>query len=95
MNSSQTLYKDEKRAIEITIRDHNDIAYSPSAAYVEINNSEGTTINEQNCMIIENRIYCYIAVGITQTPGRYFIHWTIRKDMYIFKHKTEVLVLEL
>lgn len=94
MNTSQTLYKNEKRAVEITIRDHNDLAYSPSAATVEIKNSAGTTIDSQICMMVENRIYCYITTTITQTPGRYFIHWTIRKDMYTFKHKTEVLVLE-
>jgi len=95
MNSSQTLYEGEKRAVEITIRDHDDLAYSPSAASVEIKNSEETIIDSQDCMIVENRVYCYITTNITQTPGRYFIHWTIRKDMYIFKHKTDVLILEL
>jgi len=94
LNTHQTLYKDEKRAIEITVRDHNDIAYSPSAAYIEVKNSKDELIDSQTCMIIENRVYCYIAINITQIPGRYFVHWTIRKDMYTFKHKTEILVLE-
>lgn len=94
MNTHQTLYKNEKRAVELTIRDHNNASYAPSAATAVIKDSDGDTITSQNCMINENRIYIYIITNVTQTPGKYFIHWTIRKDMYTFKHKTEVLVLE-
>jgi len=62
MNSSQTLYEGEKRAVEITIRANDDTAYSPSAATVEIKDSDGDTIESQDCMIVENRVYCYIRI---------------------------------
>jgi hypothetical protein len=89
------MYVGEKRALEITIHDHLNQPYPPSAAVVEIFDSIGEIIDTQNCMIDENKIYVYIGTKVTGNPGEYEILWSIRRYMYKFKHKTDLLVLEL
>lgn len=100
MNTYLTVYENEQRAVELTIRDNDDVAYTPDSATYVIKDSNGTVIvASATCMIDENKIYFMVTDTVTALPGEYDVIWTINKvsgaNTYIFHHKTKLVVEEL
>ncbi len=100
MNTYLTVYEDEQRAVELTIRDNDDVAYTPDSATYTIKDSNGVEIvAETTCMVDENKIYFMVTDTVTALPGEYEVIWKITKvsgaNTYIFHHKTKLTVEEL
>ena len=95
-----TLYQDEERAVEITIRNQDDDDFIPSSAYAAIyDDDDGEVKAEQPCMSVDNKIYIMVDSTVTAIPGKYKIIWRIMKIVgsltYKFFHKTELTIKEL
>ena len=95
-----TLYENEVRAVEISIRDQDDAVWYPSSAYVKIVDDDGNTVvNEVPAMVSENTILTKVDTNITSVPGKYHLIWKILKTSgsttYTFYHKTTLTVEEL
>jgi len=95
-----TLYENEVRAVEISIRDQDDAVWYPSSAYVKIVDDDGNTVvNEVPVMVFENTILTKVDTNITSVPGKYHLIWKILKTSgsttYTFYHKTTLTVEEL
>lgn len=100
MKSYITLYQNEVRAIEITIRDQEELDWLPSNAYVSVRDKNGNfIINETTAMVNDNKIYFIIPTTVTSVVGVYDVLWKIIKvdgsNTYVFYHKTNVIVEEL
>jgi len=101
MKSYITMYENEERAVELLIRDQDDVAWTPDAAYFKILSSEGpTVVTEGPAMVTGNTIYALVTTVVTQNAGEYDIVWRIVKegendDSYTFYHKTRLVVEEL
>ena len=95
------MYEHEERAVELLIRDQDDVAWTPDAAYFEIVSSDGSIVTaEVPAMITSNMIYALVTTSVTETAGDYDIVWRIVKegannDSYTFYHKTRLVVEEL
>ena len=100
MNTYLTVYENEQRAVELTIRDNDDAAYEPTSAFYSVYDSNGVeVIAESACMITENKIYFLVDDTVTAIPGEYDVKWKLTKSVnastYIFYHKTKLTVEEL
>jgi len=94
------MYENEVRAIEISIRDQDDVEFEPSSAYATIVDSNGdTVVAETAAMVAGNQVYTVVNVITTETPGDYEIIWKILKvagaQTYVYYHKTHLVVNEL
>jgi hypothetical protein len=95
-----TLYENEERAVEITIRDQDDVDFEPSGVFAEVRDTEGgVVLPEATCMVVANKAYAFISDTVTGIPGKYEVVWRIMKTVgevdYKYFHKTELLIEEL
>jgi len=96
MITYQALYKNEIRAVELTINDQDGIDFVPSAAYATIETESGeTVVEEQAAMVAGNQIYTVVGIITTANIGKYRILWRILKDSYTYMHATDLEILEL
>jgi hypothetical protein len=102
MKTYLTFYQNEQRAVELTIRDQDDVPYVPSNVYASITEavSGSTVLAEAVCMLTSNVAYMFVPHDVTDTIGRYDIVWRIVKenlgsDTYTFYHKTALMVEEI
>jgi hypothetical protein len=101
MKTYATLYQNEIRAVELTVRDQDDADYNPTEAYAWVLNHDGDIIQTESvCMVTGNRVYALIGEGVTGIAGDYDIVWKIIKraseeTTYRFFHKTKLTVEEL
>lgn len=96
MQTNQTLYQNEKRAVEIRLTDQNDESFVPDAAYTTIYDSDGNVVRElQNCYQDGNSIYDIVGPTVTENVGNYEIIWKVESGDYIYYHKTNLTVLSL
>lgn len=92
----QTFYKDEVRALQITVRDQNGNPFSPSGAYVEVQDNVGqTVIAEQPAQVTSNTVQTLIGTATTASSGTYNIIWRILYEQYTYLHVTELEVRKL
>ena len=96
-----SLYENEERAVEITIRDQDDVDFTPSAVYAEIRDVDGiVVVDEAVCLVVANKAYTLVSDSVTAVPGKYNVIWRIMKTIeggiiYKYFHKTELIVEEL
>jgi hypothetical protein len=100
MKSYITLYQNEVRAVEITIRDEKDLIWEPDTAYFSIIDSNGTVVlDEATAMVQDNKVFAIFPSSVSATCGSYDIIWKIEKEVnpntYVYYHKTNVVVEEL
>lgn len=96
MQTNQTLYQNEKRAVEIRLTDQDDATFEPDAAYTVVYDSSGNIVREsQSCYKESNKIYDIIGPAVTENAGDYEIIWKIEKGDYTYYHKTNLTVLSL
>jgi Ni,Fe-hydrogenase III component G len=92
----QTFYKNEVRALQITVRDQDGNAYSPSAAYVEVQDNVGqTVVPEQVAQVTDNTVQTLIGTATTASSGTYNVIWLILYQQYTYYHVTELEVRKL
>ncbi len=96
MRTYQTLFKDEVRAVELTIRDETGTLYTPSAGYSQIFDEDGNQITtQQGTYITTGKIYTIVDTNTTANIGKYKIVWSLLNYGYTYYHATELTVVEL
>ena len=89
MNTYQSFYINEIRALELTINDREGQPFCPSGATVTIKNESGSTVvSEQAAMVSTNRVRTIIGTTVTSTVGEYKVIWKIRYGSYSYYHVT-------
>ena len=89
MNTYQSFYQNEIRALELTIDDQDGNDFIPSAAWVEVQDSAGTAVvAEQAAMVDSGNIRTVIGVATTGTVGTYKIIWRIGYSGHTYYHVT-------
>ena len=94
MATTQTLYQNERRKIELTLTDSDtNLAWAPSAAFVQIVDDDDTVVvTERTAAIDSNKVSTIVGTTVTANPGRYYMKWRFRKssngDTYTYRHKT-------
>lgn len=94
------MYENERRAVEISIRDQDDVVWTPSSAYASVIDEDGeTVVSEAAAYVDENKVYTIIDSDVTGTPGKYQVVWRILKvsgsQTYTYYHKTWINVKDL
>ena len=93
METYHSLYKNEVRAIEITIDDNDGSDFVPSAAYVQVLDEDGNTVvSEQAALVSLNTVATAIGVTVTATVGNYKIVWRILHSTHTYYHITNLEV---
>lgn len=96
MQTTQTLYQNEVRAVQLRLTDQDDAAFQPDSAYTTIYDSSGSVVRaEQACYTDGSSIYDIIGEAVTDTVGDYDIIWKVIKGNYTYYHKTNLTVLSL
>jgi hypothetical protein len=96
MRTYQTLYKNENRAVEITVNDQDGQPFISTAASASVYDSSNEIVVPINPARVEdNKIQTIIGTTVTSTVGKYKIVWKLWKDDYIYFHSTDVVVEEL
>lgn len=89
-------YENEYRVLQILIRDMDENDFNPDTATCSVEDDLGNIVMEETtCMVADNTARVVIPTTITDTHGRYKVIWTIRKDGYVYKHKTILNIEEL
>ena len=66
MKSYITLYQNEIRAVEITIRDQNDLVWEPSSATFKIIDSDNNIVlAEATAMVEDNKVYAIFPSSVS------------------------------
>lgn len=96
-NSYITFYQNEVRAVEITINDQDDVAWTPSTAYMTVVDNDGDVIvSEAVVLVSANTVVGLIDTRTTETPGDYYLIWrilqTVGASTYTYYHKTALVV---
>jgi len=92
----QTFYKNEVRALQITVRDQVGTPFAPSGAYVEVQDNVGqTVVAEQAAQITDNTVQTLIGTATTASSGTYNVIWRILYQQYTYLHVTELEVRKL
>jgi hypothetical protein len=96
MKTYLSFYKNEIRAVQIYIRDQDDVDFIPdgTSTYTVVAPS-GTVIPEVVAMVSGSSLTGLIDLNVTYLPGTYDIIWKIMKGSYIYYHKTDLQVLDL
>ncbi len=95
MNTYQSFYVDEDRALEITIDDQDGNDFVPSAAYAQVKTDKGVqVISEQPAMVVGNKIRTFIGTTVTATPGEYKVIWRVEYGGHTYYHITILEVQE-
>jgi hypothetical protein len=98
METHQTLYQNENRAISLTVLDKDKTAFTDmSTVTYTVENSSGTVVVTQlSATISTNTITAIISTVVTATVGDYFIVWKITdSNGYIYYHKTAIEVIDI
>ena len=96
MRTYQSLYKNERRAVEITINDEDGASFITDGASAAIYDGSGTVVvAEQAAYTDSNKIYTIVGTTTTANIGKYKIVWKLIKDTYIYYHSTDLTVQEL
>jgi len=98
METHQTLYQNENRAISLTVLDQDKAAFDDiqNATYSVKTDSGTSVIPDQSAFISDNVVYCIIGTTTTASVGDYQIVWKlIDSNGYIYYHKTSIEVLAL
>lgn len=93
--TSQTIYQNERKYLELTVRSADGFSFSPSAASIQIKDKDEEITEEYNCLISTNKIYGLVTPLTTVTTGRYKIIWKLESGNAIYYHKTILTVIEL
>lgn len=89
MNTYQSFYQNEIRALELTIDDQDGNDFIPSAAWVEVQDSAGTAVvAEQAAMVDSSNIRTIIGTATTGTVGTYKVIWRLARTGYTYFHVT-------
>jgi methionine-rich copper-binding protein CopC len=93
----QELNINEIRAVELTIENKDGVSFSPSAAWVTVNDSQGNDIvARQSASTSGNQISTVIGTITTSATGDYSIIWEMLSgDGYIYYHCTQLEVIPL
>lgn len=96
MNTYQAFYINEVRALEIDINDQTGADFSPSAAYVTVQNSSGSVVvAEQAAQVSGSQVRTLIGTTTTATVGEYKVIWRILYGGYTYYHVTDLEIMEL
>ena len=96
MQTTQTMYQNEIRAVEIRLTDQDDASFVPDAAYTTFYDSDGDIVRaEQACYTSSNSVYDVVGTIVTANVGDYEIIWKINQGDYTYYHKTYLTVLSL
>lgn len=96
METYQSMYQNEIRALQIEIDDDDGQDFAPSAAYVQVKDSSGSTVvAEQAALVLNNTIATLIGTTVTATVGEYKIIWRILHSNHTYYHITILTVQEL
>ena len=92
----QDFYRNEVRALQLTIENEDGQDYSPSAAYVTISDEDGNTVvSEQPAMTAGANVYTLVGTTTTSATGMYNVDWKLERGAYTFYHRTELEVKDL
>ena len=98
METHQTLYQNESRAVTLTILDQDNVAFTTidSVTYTVENVSESVIVTSTAATVSSNTMTAVIGTTVTANIGDYFIIWKITDtDGYIYYHKTALEVLSI
>ena len=95
METYQSFYVNEDRALEITIDDQDGNDFSPSAAWTQvITDSNSLIISEQPALVSGNQIRTLIGQTVTATPGEYKVIWRLAYNGHTYYHITILEIQE-
>jgi len=97
LETNQTLYQGESRAIQLTLLDQDNNAFTPASATYYTTDIDGTVIKaSMDATLSTNTITGSAGITITDTPGNYYMIWRIiDSDGHIYYHRTYIQVLTL
>jgi hypothetical protein len=99
MKTYQTMYQNEIRALEITIRDQDGNTFAPDTAYFSVYDEDGVAVGNvpenQSAQVTNNTVIALIGTATTAQLGVYHIVWKIVKNSYTYYHTTYLEVLPI
>jgi len=96
MRTTFNINQNEIRACELTLNDDDGVAFTPSAAFVTINDENDVeVVARQEAYVSSNKIYTVIGTTTSGTIGKYKALWEIHKSGYTYYHTTIVNVMDL
>ena len=83
------------RKIELTLReDSTGLSFSPSAATVQIVDSDNDIISQGNANIEDNKVSYTVYENITTNVDKYLMKWKFYEDGEVYTHITVLTILE-
>lgn len=96
MNTYQSFYVNEDRALQITINDQDGNPFAPSAAWAQVRTDTGTiVIAEQPAMVVGSSVNTLIGTTVTANAGEYKVIWRMAYGGHTYSHVTILTVQEL
>ena len=96
MNTYQSFYQNEDRALEISIDDQDGNDFSPSGAWVEVKNkADEIIISEQPAMVAGGSVRTLIGPTVTGTTGEYKVIWRLAYGGHTYYHVTILTIQPL
>jgi len=98
METHQTLYQNENRAVSLTVLDKDKAAFDDmvTVTYTIEDDDATVVVTQQSATISSNTITAIVDTTVTASVGDYFITWKITdSNGYIFYHKTAIEVLSI
>lgn len=93
--TTQELYKQEVRTIELTLTKNYE-SFEPDSATAEIKDKNNKILVSDHVLITSgNKIFCVVPLEITNNVGEYYILWKINKDSSVFRHRTSLHIESL
>lgn len=92
----QSFLQNEVRALQIEIDDNDGTNFSPSAAYVQVQDNSGTeVVAEQAALVSGNTVSTLIGTTVTATVGKYKVIWRILHSEHTYYHITTLEIQQL
>jgi len=96
MKTYITFYEKEIRAVELLIRDQNDVLFSVDNATVKVmDKNDNVVVPETPAYVVGSSVSFLIGTSVTNVAGEYDIIWKLIKGQYTFYHKTRLVVEDL
>jgi hypothetical protein len=96
METYQSFYQNEVRALELTIDDQDGSDFAPSAAFTQVVDESNTVvIAEQAALVTGSNVRTTIGTTVTGTVGTYKVIWRILKSGHTYYHVTVLTVQEI
>ena len=98
MRTYQQLIQNERRAVELSIDDQDGNTFTPSAAYAQVNDSNGTVVTVEAPAFIDgttSAVYTIVGTAVTANVGEYMIVWRLKKEGYTYYHATDLEVVQV